>query len=118
MLAAILMNYSIWLFALLALWAGWNGLRGWAVTPNYMATLLLGEGTILLAALLHMVLPGMHSLGAGRWLALLYAAVALCAVPCAWALSQPWTQRARAGATILGCLFTCAMLVRVLETGF
>lgn len=107
------------LLFLLAL-AGWgflNYVRGPGVTGSYWGTLAIGEGLIVVEALIGVALSLLGNSPARGWLHILYGIVAVISIPAAFAFTRGRTGRYESLIYALVALFLAGVTSRLTLTG-
>ena len=112
------LSVSMLLFMLaLAAWGFWNYLRGDGVTGSYQGGLAIGEGLIVVEALIGVALSVLGSFPARGWLHILYGIVAVISIPSAFAFTRGRTGRYEALIYALIALFLAGIASRAQGTG-
>lgn len=112
------LSVSMLLFMLaLAAWGFWNYLRGDGVTGSYLGGLAIGEGLIVVEALIGVALTVLGSFPPRGWLHILYGIVAVISIPSAFAFTRGRTGRYESLIYALIALFLAGITTRAQGTG-
>lgn len=102
----------------LGAWGIWNWLRGEGVSGSYLGALVIGEGIIVVEAILGVVLYLMGNPGPARgWLHILYGIAALISLPAAYTFTRGRTGRYEALIYAVMAFFIAGLTIRSQTTG-
>jgi hypothetical protein len=113
------LSVTMLLFMLaLGVWGLWNWLRGDGVTGSYQGGLAIGEGIIVVQAVIGVLLYLLGDNGPARgWLHILYGIAALISLPAAFAFTRGRTGRYEALIYAVVALFLAGLTTRAQSTG-
>ena len=98
-------------------WGIWNFLRGEGVSGSYMGGLVIGQGLILVEAIIGLVLFVGGAAAARDWLHILYAIVAVITLPATFAFTRGRAERQEALMYAVVTFFLAAITLRLQTTG-
>ena len=112
------LSITVLLFLLaLGLWGLWNFLRGHGVTPSLWGALAIGEGLLVVEALLGTALLLGGSRPGRTAIHILYGIVLIISLPAAFSFTRGRSSRAEAIVYALIALFLAGVTIRAQITG-
>ncbi len=101
----------------LGVWGLWNFVRGEGVSSSYLGGLVIGQGLIVVQALIGLALLFGGAVAARHWLHILYGIAAVITLPAIFAFTRGRTARYEALMYAVISFFIAGLTVRLQTTG-